>query len=217
MTLKGFIGKKVGMTQVFNDQGILQPVTVVETPPCIVLQVRTTEKEGYTAIQLGSFQAKKGTKPAIGHVRAAKLEAPFKYVKEFRVENSAEYEPGKSIAASELFNAGDHVDVTGVSIGKGFAGTVKKYHFNRGPMTHGSKFHRLPGSSGSGTTPGRVLPGSRRPGHMGAKKVTTMNLEVVEVNVEKGYMLIKGSVPGADESILLINKCAKQSKDGKKR
>lgn len=206
MALTGFLGKKVGMTQITHpESGAMTPVTVIATPPCVVTQIRTQEKDGYTAIQLGAFTAKHATKAEIGHLKKSGVEKPFRYLREIRGVVDG-FSTGQSISITDVFGAGDLIHVSGTSIGKGFAGTVKRHHFSRGPMAHGSKFHRLPGSSGAGTTPGRVLPGTRRAGHMGAERATVQNLEVVEINAEDGYMLVRGAVPGPDDTLLILQK-----------
>ena len=205
MALDGFLGRKIGMTQVTRDGSGMTPVTVIATPPNVVTQVRTLEKDGYTAVQLGAFPKKRATRAVLGHAKKAGAENPFTYLREIRCTPD-EISVGQSVSIEDIVDPGDWVHVTGISIGKGTAGTVKRHHFGRGPMAHGSKFHRLPGSSGSGTTPGRVVPGSRRAGHLGAARSTAQNLEVVEVNGGDGYILLKGSVPGPDKGLVILHR-----------
>jgi large subunit ribosomal protein L3 len=199
--MNGFLGKKIGMTQIFDDAGNMVPVTVIEASPCVVTQRKTVEKDGYNAVQLGYGKAKKINKPLKGHLK----ETNVRSLREFKVENPEGYELGQEIKI-DLFNPGDIVSISGVSIGKGFAGTVKRHHHGRGPMTHGSKSHRIPGSIGAGTTPGRVFKGRKMPGRMGGQKVTVKNLKVVNVDPEKNVILIKGAVPGKKGNLLVINK-----------
>lgn len=206
--MKGILGKKLGMTQIFNDQGQVVPVTVVEAGPCVVLQKKSVETDGYEAIQLG-FKEKKehrANRPELGHVKKANAK-PQKFVKEIRGVNLEEYELGKEIKA-DLFNAGELVDVTGTSKGKGFAGSIKRHNQARGPMSHGSRYHRGPGSLGA-MEPKRVFKGRKLPGRMGGKRVTTQNLEVVRVDADKNLLLIKGNVPGPKNSYLVIKSAVK--------
>ncbi|OGC23234.1 50S ribosomal protein L3 [candidate division WOR-1 bacterium RIFOXYB2_FULL_42_35] len=199
--MDSLIGKKIGMTQIFDQAGNLIPVTVVEAGPCVVTQVKTIENDGYLAVQLGFGTNKKNNKPKKGHLK----EATSRYLKEIRLKKTEELEVGQEIKA-EIFNPGDIVSVTGNSIGKGFAGTIKKFHFSRGLMTHGSKSHRITGSIGAGTTPGRVLKGKKMPGRMGAVRVSVPSLTVVQVDPENNVVLLKGSVPGKPGSIIMINR-----------
>lgn len=203
MTL-GVIGKKLGMTQVFDEQGLAIPVTVIKVDPIVVTQVKTVETDGYNAIQVGTIAAKEKhlTKSEIGHFAKNKLEN-FRHLQEFRVENPQDYKVGQSIDVSVLSNI-SKVDVTGKSIGKGFQGTVKRWNFSRGPMGHGSKNHREPGSIGAGTTPSRVIKGKRMAGNMGNERVTITKLTVVKVDSENSLVLIKGSVPGPEGKLVTI-------------
>lgn len=203
MTL-GLIGEKLGMTQVFNEDGSIVPVTVIKLEPLTVTQVKTVEKDGYCAIQVGLVPAKGKhlTKAQKGHLEKNKLDL-FRVLKEFRVEDSSKYEVGQVLDAGVLENI-EKVDVTGKSIGKGFQGTVKRYNFSRGPMSHGSKNHRAPGSIGAGTTPGRVYKGKKMAGNMGNEKVTVSKLKVVKIDNEKNILLVKGSVPGPEGKMVTI-------------
>lgn len=197
---QGIIGKKVGMSQIFRDDGKVQAVTAIEAGPCTVTQVKTTAKDGYNAVQLGFGKAKR---PKRGH---PKEEEPFKYLRELRLDDNETAEVGQNIDVS-LFKAGDLVDVTGISKGKGFAGVVKRYHFAGGPKTHGqSDRHRAPGSVGAGTSPGRVFKGTRMAGHMGDSQVTARNLEISEADPARNLLLVKGAVPGSRNGLLLIKK-----------
>jgi len=197
---QGIIGKKVGMSQIFRDDGKVQAVTAIEAGPCTVTQVKTTAKDGYNAVQLGFGKAKR---PKRGH---PKEEAPFKYMRELSLDDNETAEAGQNIDVS-LFKAGDLVDVTGISKGKGFAGVVKRYHFAGGPKTHGqSDRHRAPGSIGAGTSPGRVFKGTRMAGHMGDSQVTARNLEIFEADPARNLLLVKGAVPGGRKGLLLIKK-----------
>lgn len=204
---KAIIAKKLGMTQIFNEQGAVIPVTVLEAGPCVVTQVKTEEKDGYNAIQVGfqTVKPSKVTKPIKGHFEKSGIaeENLKKFLKEFRLENSNEYQVGAEIKA-DIFSVGDIVDVTGTSKGKGYQGSIKRHNQHRGPMTHGSKSHRVSGSMGSNTTPGVVKKGKKLPGHMGNVTVTVQALEVVKVDAEKNVLLIKGSVPGPINSVITI-------------
>ncbi len=203
MTL-GVIGEKLGMTQVYDEQGLCIPVTVIKVDPLTVTQVKTVETDGYNAIQVGVVPAKEKhlTKAQIGHFKKNNLEN-FRHLQEFRVENPADYTVGQKIDLSVL-NEISKVDVSGKSIGKGFQGTVKRHNFSRGPMGHGSKNHREPGSIGAGTTPGRVLKGKRMAGNMGNEKVTVSKLSVVKIVSDKNLLLVKGSVPGPEGKLVTI-------------
>ena len=203
MTL-GVIGKKLGMTQVFDENGLAIPVTVIQVEPLTVTQVKTVDTDGYNAIQTGVVSAKEKhlTKAQIGHFAKNKLEN-FRHLQEFRVDNPEAYEVGQKIDLSVLANV-EKVDVTGKSIGKGFQGTVKRWNFSRGPMGHGSKNHREPGSIGAGTTPGRVIKGKRMAGNMGNEKVTITKLTVVKVDNENNLLLVKGSVPGPEGKLVTV-------------
>ncbi len=203
MTL-GVIGKKVGMTQIFNEEGLAVPVTVIKVDPIVVTQVKTVETDGYNAIQVGTVAAKEKhlTKAQIGHFAKNKLEN-FRHLQEFRVDNPQDYTIGQQIELSVLSDV-QKVDVTGTSIGKGFQGTVKRHNFSRGPMAHGSKNHREPGSIGAGTTPSRVIKGKRMAGNMGNERVTITKLKLVKVDSENSLILIKGSVPGSEGKLVTI-------------
>lgn len=203
MTL-GVIGKKLGMTQIFDEQGLAIPVTVIKVDPIIVTQVKTIETDGYNAIQVGTVSAKEKhlTKAQIGHLKKNKLEN-LRYLQEFRIDNPSDYTVGQQIELSVLDNV-EKVDVSGTSIGKGFQGTVKRWNFSRGPMAHGSKNHREPGSIGAGTTPSRVIKGKRMAGNMGNEKVTVTKLKLVKVDSENSLILIKGSVPGPEGKLVTI-------------
>lgn len=201
--VQGLIGRKLGMTQIFDETGMAISVTVVETGPCYVTQIRTNERDGYEAVQLGFGLAKKLNSPEKGHLKGL---PPLRKLREFKTEDIGECEVGQKLDASVFFE-GEHVDVTGTSKGKGFAGVVKKYHFRGGPKTHGqSDRMRSPGSSGATTTPGRVYLGSRRAGRMGGERVTIENLQVVRVDPERNLLLVRGAVPGARDGLLLIRK-----------
>lgn len=200
----GILGTKLGMTQIFDDEGNAIPVTVIEAGPCIVTQIKTPQTDGYTAVQIGygSVKEKALTKPELGHLEKASA-SPLRHLKEYRVDAVDGFEMGQEIKADQ-FEAGQLVDITGTSIGKGFAGYQKRHNFSRGPMAHGSKNHRLPGSIGAGTTPSRVYPGKRMAGHLGAKRVTTRKLKVVRVDAEKNLLVIKGAVPGKPGALISV-------------
>ncbi|EJY7263531.1 50S ribosomal protein L3 [Enterococcus faecalis] len=205
---KGILGKKVGMTQIFTESGELIPVTVVEATPNVVLQVKTVETDGYEAIQVG-YQDKRevlSNKPAKGHVAKANT-APKRFIKEFKNVELGEYEVGKEIKV-DVFQAGDVVDVTGTTKGKGFQGAIKRHGQSRGPMSHGSRYHRRPGSMGP-VAPNRVFKNKRLAGRMGGDRVTIQNLEVVKVDVERNIILIKGNIPGAKKSLITIKSAVK--------
>lgn len=209
--INGLMGRKVGMTQIFNEKGEVIPVTVLEVGPCYITQIRTKDRDGYEAVQLGFEEVKerKLTKPELGHLKGVK---PLRHLREFKVDTIDGLELGQQVDVS-MFQPGDMIDVIGTSKGKGFAGVVKRHHFKGGPKTHGqSDRHRAPGSSGSTTTPGRVLPGTRRAGHMGADRVTIQNLRVVQSDPEKNLLVIRGSVPGATEGLLTIRRAVKAKK-----
>lgn len=208
MIEKAILGKKIGMTQIFSDTGEAVPVTVVEAGPCVVVQKKTVENDGYSAIKVGyeDIKEKKLNKPLQGQFKTRQLSFK-KYLKEFRIQDADKYNVGDEIKV-DIFQPGDKVDVTGTSLGKGYAGTIKRWNARRGPMTHGSKSHRLVGSSGA-TGVARVVKGLQRPGHKGAKKVTVQNLEVVKVDPERNFLLIKGSVPGPKKSLLFIKNSVK--------
>jgi len=208
--LKGLIGKKIGMTQIFDDEGVAVPVTVIEAGPCYVTQVRLPERDGYSAVQLGFIEVKpkRLTGGQMGHLKRNSL-PPLRILREFRVKDSDVNEGDK--VTVESFAVGEHVDVIGTSKGKGFQGAVKRYHFKGGPKTHGQSDRlRGPGSRGSGTTPGRVYKGARGPGHMGDDRVTATGLRVVLVDAERNLIAVKGPVPGAKGGLVLIKEARKQ-------
>lgn len=206
---KAIIGKKIGMTQIFTPEGKMIPVTVVEAGPCPVVQKKTVEIDGYEAVQLGfgAKKAKKVTKPEKGHFDKAGLE-PVRVLKEFKLEGAAGMNVG-DIVNADVFAEGDKVDVVGTSKGKGYAGTVKRHGSHRGPMAHGSKYHRGPGSMGACSTPSKVLKGKKLPGHMGVDRVTVLNLDVVRVDMERNLLLIKGAIPGPKGGIVAIRNTVK--------
>ena len=209
--MKGILGKKIGMTQIFTEHGEVIPVTVVEEGPVVVTQIKTTENDGYTAIQVGFQDAKEKSlnKPQKGHLAAANTLK--KHLKEFRVDSVEEYTVGQEIKA-DLFAAGELIDVTGISKGKGFQGPIKRHGQSRGPETHGSRYHRRPGSMGACSYPGRVFKNKKLAGHMGSVKVTVQNLEVVRVDADKNFILVKGAIPGAKGSVVTIKEAVKASK-----
>lgn len=201
--IQGIIGRKLGMTQIFRDNGTVEAVTAIETGPCLVIQIKTMDKEGYDAVQLGFGQAKRLKSPQLGHLKEL---GQFKHLREFRVSDTKDIKVGDKVEAS-LFKAGDLVDITGVSKGKGFAGVVKRHHFSGGPKTHGqSDRHRHPGSIGAGSSPSRVFKGMRMAGHMGNGRVTVRHLEVFEADPARNLLVVKGAVPGAKNGLLLIKK-----------
>ena len=206
---KGLIGRKVGMTQIFDEEGKVIPVTAIEVGPCTVTQIKTVEQDGYTAVQLGFGEVKerKLNKPELGHLSKNKL-APKKYLREFRLDSVEGMKVGDELKA-DVFAVGDKVDVQGTSKGKGFQGVIKRHGQSRGPMGHGSMYHRRPGSMGPTSTPGRVFPGKNLPGHMGVETVTIQNLEVVKVDLDKNVILVKGSVPGTKGAILKVKSSVK--------
>ena len=210
--MKTLIGKKVGMTQIFDEKGNVIPVTVIEAGPCNVVQVKTVETDGYNAIQLGFGTVKehKVNKPVKGHFAKAKI-TPMKHLREFRVEELSSVKVGDEIKV-DTFVQGDSVDIQGITKGKGFQGVIKRHGQSRGPMGHGSMYHRRPGSMGPTSTPGRVFKGKKLPGHMGVDTVTIQNLQVVAVDLDKNALLVKGSVPGNKGSILKIKTSVKASK-----
>jgi len=209
---KAILTTKIGMTQVFGKNGELIPVTVLQAGPVYVTQVKTKENDGYDAIQVGFGDIREGlvNKPRKGHF--AKAGVPYKrFLKEFRLENASEYKVGQVIKA-DIFSEGDRVDAIGKTKGKGFQGAIKRHNLSRGPMKHGSKYHRHAGSNGAATTPGRVFPGKHMPGHMGAVRATVQNLEVVRVDAEKNLILVKGAVPGAKKSLVMLKESVKKTK-----
>ena len=200
----GLLGNKIGMTQIFDESGNIIPVTILKVGPCVITQVKTIEKDGYNAIQVGygNVPSKSLTQPELGHLQKSNIQ-PLKYLKEFRINNDNEFEIGQ-ILNVDAFSEGQLVNVRGKSIGKGFSGLQKRYNFARGPMTHGSKNHRAPGSIGMGTTPGRVLPGKKMAGQLGNKIATIQKLKVIQINPEENILVIKGSVPGKPGNLLSI-------------
>ena len=205
----GLIGKKLGMTRVFAEDGRWIPVTVVEAGPCAVVQRKTTEKDGYEAVQLGygNRPERRCTKPELGHFEKAGV-GPQQVVREFRVDASVALKPGDQVLA-DVFSAGERIDVVGVSKGKGFQGVQKRHGFKGGPAGHGSNFHRAPGSVGQSADPAKIVKGKRMPGQMGNKRITTQNLEVVQVDVEKNLMLVRGCIPGSNGGYVLLRKTVK--------
>jgi large subunit ribosomal protein L3 len=207
---KGLIGKKLGMTQIFTDEGAI-PVTVIEAGPCVVIQKKNAAKDGYEAIQVGygRKRQKRVTKPLQGHFKKAD-KGLFSVLKEFRVESSDEYELGAELKA-DIFEIGDYVDIVGTSKGRGFAGVVKRHGFHGGRATHGSMFHRAPGSIGASADPSRVMKGRKLPGHMGDQRVTVQNLFVLGIRPEMNIILVKGAVPGSNNGIVLIKESIKKA------
>ncbi len=206
---KAILTTKVGMTQIFNEDGVLTPVTVLQAGPCVVTQVKTVENDGYSAVQVGfgDIREKLVNKPKKGHFAKAEV-APKRFLKEFRLEDAESYKVGQEIKA-DVFAAGDKIDATAKSKGKGYQGAIKRHGQSRGPMTHGSKYHRHAGSNGSATTPGRVFKGKKMAGHMGAVRVTVQNLEVVRVDADKNLILVKGAVPGPKKSLVMLKESTK--------
>lgn len=206
---KAILATKVGMTQIFNEDGILTPVTVLQAGPCVVTQVKTEENDGYSAVQVGygDIREKLVNKPRKGHFAKAGV-ANKKYLKEFKFDNASEYTVGQEIKA-DIFADGDKIDVTGKSKGKGFQGAIKRHGQSRGPMAHGSKFHRHAGSNGAASDPSKVFKGKKMPGQMGAVKVTTQNLQIVRVDADKNLILVKGAVPGPRKSVVLLKETVK--------
>ena len=209
---KAILATKVGMTQIFNDEGVLTPVTVLQAGPCVVTQVKTVENDGYKAVQVGFVDKREKlvNKPQKGNFDKAGVSYK-RYVREFRLENAEEYSVKDEIKA-DIFAAGDKIDATAISKGKGFQGAIKRLGQSRGPMAHGSKFHRHQGSNGSATTPGRVFKGKGMPGHMGHEQVTIQNLEIVKVDAENNLILVKGAVPGPKKALVTIKETVKVSK-----
>lgn len=200
----GLLGNKIGMTQIFDESGNIIPVTILKVGPCIVVQLKTKSKDGYDAIQIGysNVSSKSLTQPELGHFQKSNIQ-PLKYLKEFRVNNIDEFEIGQVLNV-DSFSPGQLVNIRGKTVGKGFSGLQKRHNFSRGPMTHGSKNHREPGSIGMGTTPGRVLPGKKMAGQLGNKITTTKKLKVIQTNSEENILVIKGSVPGKPGNLLSI-------------
>ena len=208
---KAILATKVGMTQIFNEDGVLTPVTVLQAGPCVVTQIKTVENDGYSAVQVGFVDKKDKivTKDASGKKEIAKAGVSSKrFVREFKFENADEYTLAQEIKA-DIFAAGDKVDATAISKGKGFQGAIKRHNQHRGPMTHGSKFHRHAGSNGAASDPSKVFKGKKMPGHMGSKRITIQNLEIVRVDAENNLILVKGSVPGPKKSLVTIKESVK--------
>ena len=209
--MKGILGTKLGMTQIFTEQGTVVPVTVIQAGPVVVTQVKNVENDGYNAIQVGFGDAKEKSlnKPKLGHL--AKAEVLKKYLREFRVDSVEGYTIGQEIKA-DIFAAGDKIDVTGISKGKGFQGPIKRHGQSRGPESHGSRYHRRPGSMGAASDPSRVFKGKKLAGHMGSEQVTIQNLDVVRVDAENNLILVKGAIPGAKGALITIKQAVKASK-----
>ena len=222
---KAILARKVGMTQIFDENGVLIPVTVLLAGPCVVTQVKTEENDGYNSVQVayGQIRTKLVNKAKAGHLAKAGIEktvvekgdkkrevfAAGRFIREFKFENASEYAPKAEIKV-DIFAAGDKVDATAVSKGKGFQGAIKRHGQSRGPMSHGSKFHRHQGSNGSSSDPSHVFKGKGMPGHMGAKKVTTQNLEIVRVDADKNLILVKGSMPGSKKALITLKETVKK-------
>ncbi len=206
---KMLIGRKVAMSQIFSEDGRLIPVTVIEAGPCVISQIKTAANDGYEAVQIGYGALKQGTKPQVGHFAKSDI-APLRYLREMRVEEASAYEPGQELKA-DIFEAGEKIDVEGTSKGKGFAGTIKRWNFSRGPMSHGSKNHRRPASSGA-KGPARTFKGKKTPGRMGGARVTVQNLEVVRVDADRNMILVKGAVPGPKKGLVYIKSAVKSAK-----
>ncbi len=200
----GLLGNKIGMTQIFDESGNIIPVTILKVGPCIVTQIKTKMKDGYDAIQVGysNTSIKSLTQPELGHLQKSNIQ-PLRYLKEFRTNPQSDFEIGQVINV-DLLSPGQLVNIKGKTIGKGFSGLQKRHNFTRGPMTHGSKNHRAPGSIGMGTTPGRVLPGKKMAGQLGNKVTTIKNLKVIQLNSEENILVLKGSVPGKPGNLLSI-------------
>jgi large subunit ribosomal protein L3 len=212
MLKKAILARKLGMTQVFTENGTVIPVTVLEAGPCKVVQRKTIEKDGYSALQVGfgNIRSKLVNKPKQGHIEAhlGTGAAPCRVLRELKLEDCSAYEVGSEIKA-DMFSAGDYVDISGTSKGKGFQGAIKRHNQSRGPLTHGSKYHRGLGSMGSGTSPGKVRKGKKAPGHMGAEAVTVQNLEVIRTDAEKNLILVRGAVPGIKGALVVVKSTVK--------
>ncbi len=208
---KAILATKIGMTQIFGENGVLTPVTVLQAGPCAVTQVKTVETDGYAAVQVGFGEIRDVlvNKPMKGHFAKAGV-ANKRFLKEFKFENAADYTVGQEIKA-DIFAEGDKIDVTGTSKGKGFQGAIKRHGLSRGPMGHGSKYHRHAGSNGPATTPGRVFKGKHMPGQMGNVRVTVQNLEVVRIDTENNIILVKGAVPGPKKSMVMLKESVKSA------
>jgi len=210
---KFILGKKLGMTQIFDENGIVVPVTVIQAGPCAVVQKKTVENDGYTAVKLGFEEVpeKRLNKPEKGLFTKIKV-TPRRHLKEFRTDDVDKYEVGQEIKVTDMFNNGDKIDVSGISKGKGFQGVIRRFGSSRGPETHGSMYHRRVGSMGAGTSPGRVFKGKHQPGHMGKDKVTVQNLDVVRVDGERNLLLVKGAVPGPKGGLVVVREAVKSGK-----
>ena len=206
---KAILATKVGMTQIFNEDGLLIPVTVLQAGPCVVTQVKTEDNDGYAAVQVGFGEIRERlvNKPEKGHFEKAGVDVK-RFLKEFRFDNAAEYQVGQEIKA-DIFAAGDHIDATAISKGKGFQGAIKRHGQSRGPMAHGSKFHRHAGSNGACSDPSKVFKGKGMPGQMGNKRITIQNLEIVKVDAENNLILVKGAVPGPKKSLVTLKETVK--------
>jgi len=200
----GLLGNKIGMTQIFDESGNIIPVTILKVGPCVITQIKTEAKDGYNSIQIGygNVSSKALTQPELGHLQKSNIQ-PLKYLKEFQINETNDFKIGQVLNV-DVFEPGQLVNIRGKSIGKGFSGLQKRHNFSRGPMTHGSKNHRAPGSIGMGTTPGRVLPGKRMAGQLGNKITTIKKLKVIQINLEENILVIKGSVPGKPGNLLSI-------------
>nr|MBF0221546.1 50S ribosomal protein L3 [Desulfobulbaceae bacterium] len=202
----GMLGKKIGMTRLYDENGCAIGVTALEIGPCVVLQVKTLETDGYSAIQLGfdSRRESRMKKPAIGHAKAAGQEGGFYHIKEFRVSDSSQYQIGQTLTMEDLFKVGDLIDISGTSKGKGFQGSIKRHNFRSGPSGHGSKHHRAPGSIGCSATPSKVVKGKKMPGQMGNARVSKKNLIIIDIRTEDNVMVVKGSVPGSKQGLIQL-------------
>jgi large subunit ribosomal protein L3 len=200
----GLLGNKIGMTQIFDESGNIIPVTILKVGPCIITQIKTGVKHGYNAVQIGysNVPSRLLTQPKLGHLQKSNIQ-PLKYLKEFKTDNLDKFEIGQKLNVN-LFSQSQFVDIRGKSIGKGFSGLQKRHNFTRGPMTHGSKNHRAPGSIGMGTTPGRVLPGKKMAGQLGNKITTVKKLQLIQINLKENILVIKGAVPGKPGNLLTI-------------
>lgn len=207
---KSILARKVGMTQIFNEDGVLTPVTVLQAGPCVVTQVKTADKDGYDAVQVGfeDIREKLVTKGEMGVFNKAGVSAK-RFVRELKLENASEYAPGQEIKA-DIFAEGDHIDATAISKGKGYQGAIKRHGQHRGPMKHGSKFHRHAGSNGTSSDPSRVYKGKKMPGQMGNKRVTIQNLEIVRVDADNNLILVRGAVPGPKKSLVTLKETVKK-------
>lgn len=210
--LKGLLGRKLGMTRIFTDEGLWINVTLLEAGPCTIVQRKTADNDGYEAVQVGfgDVREKRCTKPALSHFKKAGV-SPKRVLREFRIDAASELKPGDEVR-TDIFKAGDHVDVSGVSKGKGFQGVMKRHGFGGGPGGHGSNFHRAPGSIGASADPSEVIKGKKLPGQMGNEKVTVQNLQVVDVVPEKNLLVVRGAVPGAKGGVVMVRHSVKGSK-----